>query len=166
MNIVLEGIDGTGKSTLAHHLKANLHCAVIPSEGPPKYPGEIDDRLKRYASYDGLIFDRHPAVSQPIYGPMRDPYELLPTGHLVQSFYRSNPLIIYCDPGKKRHTHVRNEAVDTDEHLAQIEANYNQLLVAYRSWAINHAFLWYRIGDDVARVIIAVQSVWSTRPWK
>jgi hypothetical protein len=130
-------------------LSSRIGWDVQPSEGPPKYVGEMNDRLMRYAAMDNLIFDRHPVVSQSIYRTIR-------TGHdaagmrddLVKQFYNRPKIVIYCDPVQRgMNGHVYHEGVDSKEHLDQVAEGYNQMLVLYRAWAINHAHLLYRIGD-------------------
>lgn len=161
-HIVIEGVDASGKSTLASQLQLALpHCPIQPSEGPPKHPGEITIRVRRYLQFSGTtIFDRHPVVSQTIYGTMRSHRDIIET-QLVDHFYKSRPLFIYCDPlerGLAQHT--RNTAVDTDDHITQIHSNYERLLALYRQWAIAHAHFVYRIGDNAQRLIAAVKGAY------
>jgi len=162
MNIVVEGIDNSGKSTLIHHMLGSLPGYHIqPSEGPPKYEGETNVRVARYASHQRCVFDRHPAVSQMIYRTIR-------TGHdaseirddLVKQFYDSKPLFIYCDPGARgMEGHTFNSGVDTEEHLRQVREGYDTMLSLYRSWAIQHAHFIYRIGDDIPRLVQCVEII-------
>lgn len=148
MIIVLEGIDNAGKSTLAKYIAHRIHWQVYPSEGPPKYRGEMNIRIHRYALLDNVIFDRHPVVSQSIYRSIRtgaDAAGMDPS--LVEDFYNRDPLFIYCDPGSRGmigHTH--NDGIDTEEHLEQVIEGYDHMLSLYRLWAIEHAHIIYRIG--------------------
>lgn len=151
MIIVVEGIDNSGKSTLASYLSYALGMSIQESEGPPKYPGEMAQRLAQYAEFGHIIFDRHPVISQPIYGEMRqDTYagETI-TDEQRNHFYDSGPIIIYCDPiARDLDGHKHHEGVDTPEHLLQIKKNYDRLLSLYRAWAVMRAHLLYRIGDS------------------
>lgn len=159
-HIVLEGIDASGKSTLAKELQRVLYWPIQHSEGPPKYPGEMNVRLTNYAMFTSpYIFDRHPVVSQSIYGTMRSHSdEMHPS--LISEFYRGEPIFIYCDPINRGMTaHQRNTVIDTDEHLRQVNENYSRLLALYRDWAIRHAHLIYRIGDNVFHLIHAVKGM-------
>jgi len=147
--IVVEGIDNSGKSTLVSHLRTVLGYPSQESEGPPHYPGEMNLRVARYASLHHVIFDRHPVVSQTIYGSLRSHSDPI-RPDLVQQFYDARPLFIYCDPGIRGMTgHVRRDTVDTDAHLSEVTRGYEQLLIMYRAWAIQHAHIIYRIGDDM-----------------
>lgn len=164
-HIVIEGVDNSGKSTLAARLASRLDLPVQGSEGPPHYPGEMNERIARYHSLPTQhIFDRHPVVSQAIYCTLRtglDPMGMDPA--LVKQFYASQHLFIYCDPaGRGMSGHQYHEGVDTPEHLAQVNENYAQLLTLYRAWAIAHAHLIYRIGDD-PQFIYDTTYQWSTQ---
>lgn len=157
--IVVEGLDNAGKSTLIRALKVVLPTWRIQgSEGPPKHRGESDERVTRYLQLPPTtIYDRHPCVSQPIYGQMRTHSDPISPG-LISQFYSSAPTFIYCDPGGRgMKAHVFNLEVDTEEHLNSVKKGYEALLVAYRRWAADHAFISYRIGDSVSRVVKTIE---------
>ena len=151
MIIVLEGIDNSGKSTLAKYLSAKFGWSVQGSEGPPKYEGEMNDRLARYVSLDNIIFDRHPVVSQEIYKTIRTGHDAAGMDPLyVRLFYASMPLFVYCDPlDRGMSEHRFSVGVDTEEHLRQVSEGYTIMLHMYREWAIAHAHFLYRIGDSM-----------------
>lgn len=164
--IVVEGVDNSGKSTLIRALRVVLpDWHLQGSEGPPKYAGEMDERVKRYIDThpSTMIYDRHPCVSQPIYGMMRthvDPIDPI----LIQQFYVQSPFFIYCDGGERgMKQHIFNPETDTPEHLAAVQENYNHLLGVYRYWAGQHADLSYRIGDSVSRITKIVEFLVSIR---
>ena len=164
MIVVVEGVDNSGKSTLIKALQVILPgYGLQGSEGPPKYRGEMDDRVTSYLrNTDKMIYDRHPCVSQPIYGMMRSHSDPIHP-RLLESFYRQRPLFIYCDGGDRGmfgHTH-NPESGDTQEHLDAVNENYVKLLAAYRVWAGQHAFISYRIGDSISRVCKTVESLVS-----
>ena len=162
MVIVIEGIDNSGKSTLARLVARYCGMALIESEGPPRYPGEIDERVKRYALHRNTVFVRHPCVSQVIYGKMRSEQGSIDP-ELVQAFYKDWPLLIYCDPlDRGLGEHVIKPEVDKPEHLEKLERNYDLLLAEYRSWAVRHATLCYRIGDSMERIA----ALCSTIAWR
>jgi len=85
--IVVEGVDNSGKSTLIKALQVVFpERPVQGSEGPPKYKGEMDERVARYIMQPAnTIYDRHPCVSQPIYGTMRSHLDpILSAFHLLR----------------------------------------------------------------------------------
>jgi hypothetical protein len=161
--IIIEGMDNSGKSTLIRALRVVLpDWPVQASEGPPKYRGEQNDRVQRYMSQPvRTIYDRHPCVSQPIYSAMRSHQDPIDPA-LIARFYSCDPLFIYCDSGNRgMKDHVFNPATDTPEHIAEIRQNYYSLLEAYRQWAGQHAFLSYRIGDSMSRIVKTVEMLVS-----
>jgi predicted HAD superfamily Cof-like phosphohydrolase len=152
--LVIEGPDAAGKSTLAKYLSRVFNTPICASEGPPKYPGEINERCERYASLPpNTIFDRHPCVSQVIYSRVLNrPNDLLQ--HHIQHFYQQRPTIIYCEPvvpvlGSMLHQ-VKDH--DNEEHLRQIDGNFLELTATYRQWALHHAHIIYRIGEPMEHV--------------
>lgn len=162
LDVVFEGPDNTGKSTLIQELLTRIpHRSVITSEGPEKYPGEIDIRIKRYNDHRvPMIYDRHPAVSESIYAPIvRN--ERGPGMNARRLFYATDPLIIYCRalPGRGMDGHVDNAGVDTTDHVAGVTKHYNEICKRYDGWALRHAHMLYRIGDDTNQLLNAIVGV-------
>jgi hypothetical protein len=160
--IVVEGVDNSGKSTLVRSLSSMLPTFQIQvSEGPPKFAGEMDQRVGKYMGYPkNIIFDRHPCVSQPIYGQMRSHKDDI-APELIKSFYEMKPLFIYCDPlGRGLTTHVVKDD-ETPEHIAAVQSEYIRLLASYREWAINYATITYRIGDPMKRILKMVETMYG-----
>jgi predicted HAD superfamily Cof-like phosphohydrolase len=147
--IIIEGPDASGKSTLAQYIAQALNAPVQPSEGPPRFPGDIAQRVKQYALLPPhTVFDRHPIISEEMYAyALRRPLDLPST--LVKQFYEAHHTIIYCDPPSDTNLpHHQIKDHDSPEHVMAIADNYARLVEAYRSWAISHARFIYRIGDD------------------
>lgn len=152
MNIVLEGPDGGGKSTLAAILSTLTGRQVVAGEGPPKGPGEINERARRYLKLSGVIFDRHPCVSQPIYANLRDCDKEPLEQDILDQFYWSDTLFIYC-----RHTQLSAQEMtfgdhENPSHVAAVKARYADICFAYDRWAIDHADVWYRRDIQPARI--------------
>lgn len=147
MNIILEGPDGSGKSTLARIIRQYVPMTYTPGEGPPKYPGEMLERVGRYLRLDNCLFDRHPCVSQLIYDRFRTGGESIPE-EMVYKFYASKPFFIYCygQAGE----HVANNSGDTPEHLAMIERHDDNIRNAYHRWAETHVPInqWYTVDAE------------------
>lgn len=153
MNIIIEGPDNSGKSTLARYIASHVPRPILFSEGPEKFPGEINDRIRRYERYRNVIFDRHPCVSQPIYGKIRRNTEV--EHELLLRFYDARPLFIYCR-GRGLETHVVKDH-DTPEHVEAVNRNHEWLCRQYDEWAVQHAHIWYRVGDSMERVLNLVR---------
>jgi len=159
MNIVLEGPDGGGKSTLAQRLAESFDdFRIQPSEGRDKYPGEQNERVERYLMMQNVLFDRHPAISQDIYCMIRGGHETCDP-QLVARFYTTDPVIVYCrvtDAATALGHHVIKDH-DTPEHLRQVEENYDTLIRHYDEWALEHAHIIYRIGDSPKPVLAFIR---------
>ncbi len=158
IDIVLEGPDGGGKSTLARQIAEVINWNVQPSEGPDKYPGEQNDRVSRYLGMPPTIFDRHPAISQNIYCEIRGGHNPV-AGGLVAAFYYRQPVCIYCrvdnaEEAMKRHV-VKEH--DTPAHLEKIQKFYGVLIESYDRWALRKANVIYRIGDNADAIIMYLQ---------
>jgi predicted HAD superfamily Cof-like phosphohydrolase len=148
MIVVLEGVDACGKSTLARRLSAVLGWPIQSSEGPEKYPGEANDRIRRYLSLDRTIFDRHPCISQQVYCQVNGTQSVDPA--LLRIFYASKPLLIYCQAPAGRDLmagHVE-KAHDSPQHLQAIKAHAQRIQAHYECWALKHAHVLVRWGDD------------------
>lgn len=161
MNIVVEGPDNSGKSTLIRHLVGALGIPLVPGEGPEKYPGEINDRVARYAKIDNAIFDRHPCVSQRIYNKFRVGTDV--DYELTSDFYASKPIFVYC-VGRdldgqilKDYDKIVNASGVPHEKL--VVDNHEAICALYRSWAERHATIIYRIGDGFDRIAIQLASL-------
>jgi predicted HAD superfamily Cof-like phosphohydrolase/adenylate kinase family enzyme len=160
MNIILEGHDNSGKSTLALFLAKRLRMTIHSSEGPERYPGEMIERLTRYDALDNVIFDRHPCISEPIYSISRGNKCVLPTEVIMDFYSKRKNLFIYCDPlnrglgGHLRKDPASGKDYDTDDHVNAIVSNYESILHKYRTWAIENAQMVYRVGDDPYDVLL------------
>jgi hypothetical protein len=161
MILVIEGPDNGGKSTLARHISEQLGWPIQPSEGPDKYPGEINERIRRYQSLERVIFDRHPCVSQPIYSKFRGNTPV--DQSLLDQFYASKPLLVYCQlpRGRTLNGHVVKPH-DSKEHLETVSANFDRIAAFYDAWAIEHATIIRRWSDPHDRIL---SMIWGALNW-
>lgn len=156
--IVVEGPDATGKSTLVDELYKFFGTMVQRSEGPEPYPGEINERVRRYNMeriqpqqkwQRFFIYDRHPCVSQMIYNQFNGttPVEL----ELINQFYQERPFFIYA----RRQMLDNHQAKEHDdhEHLRMIKEKNLHITHLYDRWAIEHAHMIYRIGDPYEPIL-------------
>jgi hypothetical protein len=160
--IIIEGPDNSGKSTLARHCASRISVMIQESEGPPKWAGEITERIRRYKG-SSSIFVRHPAVSNPIYDMTRpvEEQDIIPIP-VITEFYDQSNLFVYCDPGTRGFKeHQIKQGIDTDIHLRRIVDNHGLIVHLYRTWAALHAHVVYRIGDDMDFVADIVSRRWE-----
>lgn len=154
--IVLEGPDGGGKSTLAHRLSEVLNWPVVKSKGPPADQEELLARIDAYRKMGPyIIFDRHPIVSNTIYGKVSMRPEI--PKFMIDQFYFGHGFLIYVrSTSPKRATADR--AFDTPEHVNMYKENYQTLVDYYDEWAVHHANYIYRMYDLPHPLIAAVRS--------
>lgn len=153
--IVIEGLDATGKTTLAKAIALEFNLHIQESEGPPRSQSEFIDRIERYMRMDRTIFVRHPLVSNPIYDLGRPESQIVyvPPVYFEAFYHAHRPIFIYCEPNEEiKVTHDIKDH-DTPEHLDMIEKKHHILREGYVNWALTHAHLMYRIGDDPHRII-------------
>lgn len=145
-NIILEGFDGGGKTTLAHIIAERFKLFYQPSEGKEKYPGECDDRCSKYFERDRYVFDRHPVISNDIYIPVSGAQPLSNATMMQWHFLRPHYLIIYCAGGSFEEQ-VPGE-FDTPEYQALLKENENIIKRRYEQWAPREADVIYRKTND------------------
>lgn len=153
--IVIEGMDNSGKSTLAREMADYMELIVQESEGPPLSDEEINERVDKYADMEGRLFVRHPVVSNAIYGLFRPEGNPITPGRTML-FYEAKPILIYCDAGDRGYEGHELKAHDTERHQKLLSENQQNLLREYRLWAAQYAHFVYRIGDDMDQLISTV----------
>lgn len=157
MNIVVEGPDNSGKSTLVDKLSHVLNMRVLHSDGPVKQQEEMHSRCLAYLNATDTIFDRHCIVSERIYGMMRGHVMLDPV--LEGMFYDDQQhLIIYCRNTRGLSSHVMKQH-DTQQHLTLVSSRHKQICDLYDKWALRHAHLMYRIGDDTKLITKIIEGL-------
>lgn len=106
--IVVEGPDGSGKTTLLTKIKEETGLDIAPrvvskdTEAMVDLTAWVEENVER--GWHPTLYDRHRLISEPIYGPavrqslepgFDDPYWF---HTMLQRFYHSQPLIIFCLP--------------------------------------------------------------------
>lgn len=153
-NIVLEGPDNAGKSTLAQKLSEALELPIRHSGGPSKYPGEVNERAQSFIADDTqYIYDRHPCVSQNVYVAALNNGGELVTEENIQQFYASDPIVIYCRSKGSLEGHEQSEHSSV-EYFNEVEKAYPTLCKLYDAWAEEKTpEIVYTIGNDVEIII-------------
>ena len=106
------------------------------------------------------VFDRHPVISQPIFGQHRENPEL-PSHDQIAKLYAGHHIFVYCAPPPHDVQH-QVKAYDTPEHLDLIETHDPQIKRDYASWALARADYTYQIGDSdliIERIVEHVRKV-------
>lgn len=136
MRIVIEGIDGVGKSTLAKALAAQIGGALLQTyPGPPEDEVEflkrlIDATLLAYSN-PAVVFDRHPAVSEYVYGlAFEDNRFGLGSSTVAGLLSLSADLVVFCyaDPEKLR---IKSTGPDDERMTACVRENVELVSALY-----------------------------------
>jgi pantothenate kinase-related protein Tda10 len=96
---VIEGPDGSGKTTLAEKLGPHVHFGG-PLTSYADYLVRMSKGFRHLSEF--TIFDRHSSISELVYGIFRfERHPLVPTMEAMEILAKFEPLVIYCRPPKK-----------------------------------------------------------------
>ena len=160
--IIVEGLDGSGKTTLVKHLyeelKLNLRPRFSTSLGGP-HEDLFDLVRKDFEHGVGVdhLYDRHPIISEIVYGSIiRGKFDSRLIGEEMQNWLReANPLLVMCaPPGKEM---VKN--IMEGDHMPGVKENIVPLMngysVAMLSW--NYPMIhWDYINHDIEDLTVKV----------
>lgn len=135
--IVVEGPDGSGKTTLIRHLTQLLEVELVPKavssemNAEVPLPDYIKDQLSR--GFGPRLYDRFALISGPIYGPL---FGMKPPNDIFMDLFQAskwqakmsqvNPLVIYCLP---HHRVVEHNLVNSDE-----TTNFDQVVTFMKAY--------------------------------
>lgn len=148
--IVVEGPDGAGKTTLIRNLRNSTkrHFLTLHRSGPPGTIANVRAYLEltRHAARSDLpvICDRHPLISEPIYGQVLRGHNLIEqhfSNEFVGDLLRDDvDRIIYCRP---RSATIR-ESLKKEKQLDGIPEHIDRIIKAY-DYYIQHLEEDFRI---------------------
>lgn len=136
--IIVEGPDNAGKTTLCNALAIEMKKSVVHSPNHKDMLGDTDNWylwiLKSLAAADNpdIIYDRHPLISEQVYGPLLRDKNVFSEGVglvLYEAFLRKSPLIIFCCPPTDRITDFGSR-----EQLEGVKENALGMVTRYRSF--------------------------------
>jgi len=156
VKVVIEGPDGSGKSNLVARLLASTNLEVKPractSENGAieNLGGWVRDYLD---SIDSGIYDRHPLISDFIYGPIirggvhPDFTGMLSLEEYFEGFYSHDLVLVYClPPWFTVHENILKNHEPTTDHLKGVIDNaralYDLYMVRYIMDLGRHARTW------------------------
>ena len=127
--VIIEGCDNSGKSTLIQSLASDLRVATARSFGKPRNYRDILE-YHSWASLcpQPLVLDRHPAISDLIYGPIirgkTHGDANLATHCLEESF------LIYCRPPNA----IIGQGVSDRPQMEGVVDNLHKISRSYDLW--------------------------------
>jgi hypothetical protein len=155
--IVVEGIDGSGKTSLVKRLAESLNVPIHPRfahsiTGPRS---ELFDWARQDVDmmhYHPLcLYDRHPLVSAFVYGPvLGHPANLdqrfhTSEGMRVSRAFANQVMVIFCDPGIKEVAKNLTTEDAMNTQMPGVLPHWQNLYHAYRSlmhyWP-GHVVVW------------------------
>lgn len=130
--IILEGCDGAGKTTLARKLEQHYELRYHKFSDPPRSRAMILDRAGELREMGvRVLADRHPFISELIYGPvLRNECQMGPRSlEWLGRLLADEPFIIHVNPPYRA---VRY-GLQSREHLQGVEKHTHTLYQRYIS---------------------------------
>jgi hypothetical protein len=138
MNLVLEGPDNAGKTTLARRLLTVFGVSYYHPGGPPAdWIGELtclNQQRDMLLFQSSLILDRATCISQQVYSSNQSDAAKLIRAANVQRILESGALFVYCRPSTDRLLRVAEftwRPGETEEHKQKIIQGQHGFVEAY-----------------------------------
>jgi len=134
--IILEGPDLGGKSTVGKMLSDMLGLKLHHFGGPPKSSVELITRIS--LAPRKVIYDRHPCISEIIYGQLPGRTPLISQGYAISYLKTLDPIIFYCNPGweylKTKLHFLKNKPHKSQNHVIAVHQNYKFIYDRYEGY--------------------------------
>jgi len=133
MLIVIEGPDGAGKSTLMNslRLKFDRRAMFVTRASKPAGFNQLTDELIWLAMVPdtSIVFcDRHPYISEQVYGPILRDKSVFPEMSATTSLMYERMLgIVYCRPPRDT---IKRQLM-LEDHIPGVPQNIDRLIDAY-----------------------------------
>lgn len=132
--IIVEGPDGSGKSTLIKKLEESMGIEAKHDGGPPKTVGELEERLIHSPSHK--LLDRWSGISELVYGTVLRGKCMMPKHEIMQYIHDHKPTIIYCrPPNGVLETNLialeRTKAHKSEEHCREVRERFWKIVEEY-----------------------------------
>jgi Cdc6-like AAA superfamily ATPase len=130
-NLMVEGADGSGKSTIAKKLAEKLNLTVYHAGGPIETVVELHERINNQLTQNYRIVDRCSVFSEPVYGMCLRGKSLLDArnfDHYVKKMVKDGWTVVWCmgdgdiKPGKEW---------KSEEHMQGVRENQRNIRRSY-----------------------------------
>lgn len=149
MRIIIEGFDGTGKSSLCRAFKTAFDCELFnASPSPPVCSAQLNYRMhvavNRALNNENIVFDRWPLISDHIYGSPGSMVKIDASLRLARI-----DRIVFCDVDQPCDLRIESRPGDIEDTIQtfSILETADQRLEAYRVLMEDLRFL----GHDIRR---------------
>lgn len=147
--IIVEGMDNTGKTTLAQRLREKFNPIDFEHSPSKESLGvKLHWVAKAIRRLDPrVIYDRYAPISERVYGPLLRPHigDVFGgyTFDLLRLTLRRNPLIIYCRPPDNRVASwgERQQMNGVKDHVTELLARYDWLMDVLREFSVGSGVL-------------------------
>lgn len=135
--IIIEGMDNTGKSTIAKYLSRKFNLTLIKS--PKKRDNIVANCLELMERNPQVVLDRFGVISEMVYGPIIRGKNAFDSKSINHEFYLGRlvdckPLILFCRPHEK---YIFDFGSTTQ--MKGVISHKNELLEAYDNLMIRLA---------------------------
>ena len=102
MNVIVLGMDNTGKTTLCKYLNEVQDFELVHSCGPNKTKKEMEEFIRENLNKDNVVFERFCFFEEMVYGKiLRGNSKFSFSDTIFQDILESGVKIIYCRPSKE-----------------------------------------------------------------
>lgn len=146
--IIIEGMDNTGKTTLAEHLAEKFKLPHIKSSKDRTHL--LNDALTILVLNPEAVMDRFSIISEMVYGPILrggtafDGHGLSQWRFFMDKLARCKPLIFYCRPPNEKIFDYgdREQMAGVVEHGEELLSAYDTMMNSWtgRLWIIKYDF--------------------------
>lgn len=149
--VVIEGMDNQGKSTLVQKLAHDLKTCKVATYRKPKCLADVQDYSEwlRKCPFP-LILDRHPLISELIYGTVLGRGAIVTEDYSRRELAREGILVVHCRP-------MQAPLFDEREQMEGVIENAAKLYLMYDSFmeTIPHTIYNWLNYEEVRDVVAA-----------